>query len=320
MIIASLTLGCGSKAETEEATECCDSLTVCGCFRADSAFALVKAQTDMGPRTPGSQAHKQCEELIISKLRAYGADSIISQRDTLTAWDNARLPMHNILGQYNVNAPKRILLVAHYDTRPWADNEEDESLHNQPIPGANDGGSGVAVLLELARQLGELKPEIGVDLLFTDLEDYGQSEGFKNDETTWAMGAQYFANHLPYTAENKPMYCIGVDMVGGTDATFHRGYFSQEQAADVIDKVWSIAAQSGYGDRFVNINGGAIVDDFLFISRAGIPAINIIETKNKETRTFPSTWHTLKDDINHIDPNSLKAVGETLLNLIISEQ
>lgn len=289
-------------------------------FNADSAFNLVKKQCDMGPRTPRSPGHSRCEQFIINKLKSYGADTVVSQKGYVKAFTGESLPLHNILGRFNAKAPRRILIFAHYDTRPWADHEDDESLHSTPIPGANDGGSGVAVLLEMARHINELNPSIGVDLLFTDVEDYGNSDGFEDQSYTWGLGAQYFANHLPYSRDSLPIYGIGVDMVGGKNATFRKGYYSDQYAPTINNKVWNIAEQSGYKDRFVDQRGGGIVDDFLFINEGGIPSINIIEAHNPETGSFPATWHTLKDDINHIDPQSLKAVGQTLLNLISVEK
>lgn len=289
-------------------------------FDSDSAYAYVAHQVAMGPRIPGTPANAECARYIRSELMRHGADTVTEQHATVTAYTGERLPINNILGSFNRNTTSRILLVAHYDTRPWADNDPEQTNHMEPVPGANDGASGVGVLLEIARQLAATRPEIGVDLLFVDAEDYGESAGFSNHDETWALGTQYWVEHMPYRQDNMPRYAILLDMVGGIDAKFHREYFSNTYARDIVDKVWSIASRSGYSNRFVNLDGGSIIDDHVYINRAGIPAINIIESKNEATKSFAPTWHTVKDDMNNIDRSSLKAAGQTVLNVIYNEK
>lgn len=289
-------------------------------FDSDSAYAYVAHQVGLGPRIPGTQANADCARYIRTELLRHGADTVTEQRATVTAYNGDRLPINNILGSFNPQAPSRILLVAHYDTRPWADNDPEQTNHIAPVPGANDGASGVAVILEIARQLSAAPPKIGVDMLLVDAEDYGQSAGFSNHDETWALGTQYWVEHMPYTQENMPRYAILLDMVGGIDAKFHREYFSNNYARHIVDKVWSIAARSGYGDRFVNLDGGSIIDDHVYLNRAGIPAINIIESKNDLTKSFSPTWHTVDDDLDNIDRSSLKAAGQTVLNVIYNEK
>ena len=186
-----------------------------------------------------------------------------------------------------------------------------------PILGANDGGSGVGVLLEIARCLQERKPMIGVDILFVDAEDYGNSG---DNEDTWCLGTQYWIKNLPYSPSRMPQYGILLDMVGGKDAKFHREYVSQYVAPSIVDKVWTAAVASGYGDVFVNELGGSIVDDHVYVNQGGIPCIDIIETLNPQTMSFNPTWHTLDDNMSNIDRQSLKAVGQTVLNVIYNEQ
>jgi len=221
------------------------------------------------------------------------------------------------MGQFNKDAVKRVLLLAHWDTRLWADAEADASKHSTPIDGANDGGSGVGVLLEIARCLGVEKPTIGVDILFVDAEDYGQSQG--DDENTWCLGTQYWIKNLPYTPGSIPEYGILLDMVGGKDAKFHREYASQYLAGHIVDKVWTMAVASGYGNVFVNEVGGSVMDDHVYVNQANIPCIDIIENNNPSTSSFNPTWHTLNDNMSNIDRQSLKAVGQTVLNLIYQE-
>ena len=289
-------------------------------FNADTAFNYVARQVALGPRIPGTRANEKCSEMIISELQRHGADTVFTQKGEMKAFNGDVLPVTNVIGRFNSSAPKRILLLAHYDTRPWADSDYDEDNRNTPIPGANDGASGVAVLLEIARQLNQSAPAVGVDMLFLDAEDYGQAGGFSNHDQSWGLGSQMWAKSDPYKGETAPAYGILLDMVGGIGAKFHREYFSDEYAPDIVNKVWGIASASGYGDRFVNLKGGSVVDDHIYVNEIGIPTIDIIESKNDATGTFAPTWHTLDDDIDNIDRSSLKAAGQTVLNVIYNEK
>lgn len=288
-------------------------------FNSDSAYAYVKRQVAFGPRVPGTEANLKCREYIVNELERHGAQNITTQTTEVTAYNGDRLPIANIMASYNPESSDRIILLAHYDTRPWADSDPQEDNRMLPVPGANDGASGVAVLLEMARQFNTITPPIGVDLLFVDAEDYGQASGFSTHDDSWGLGTQYWVANMPYASDSLPRYGILFDMVGGMNAKFHREYFSDEEAPKVVDKVWSVAERSGFGDRFINKSGGAVVDDHVFLNRAGIPTIDIIESKNSETRSFAPTWHTLNDNIQNIDPSSLKAAGQTVLNVIYNE-
>lgn len=290
-------------------------------FAADSAFKYVSAQVMMGPRVPGTEAHRKCAAWIESELMRHGADTVLIQEATVTNPNDGKpLDIKNLLGRYNPDASRRILLVAHYDTRPMADEETDESKRNMPIPGANDGASGVGVMLEIGRQLELLRPEIGVDLLMVDAEDLGISDSDSGEDTsdTWCLGSQYFAKNQPYTAVTMPDMAIVLDMVGGKGAKFHREQFSDAYALSTVDYVWATAARAGYGDKFINKPGGAILDDHLPLVRAGIPAIDIVESHSDVTGSFPPTWHTLSDNMDNIDKRSLEAAGQTVINLIYS--
>ncbi len=289
-------------------------------FCADSAYEFIRDQVRMGPRIPGSPGSLACRKYIIESLEADSAVVTVQTGEVL-AFNGDRLTICNIMGQFNPGCNNRILLLAHYDTRPWCDNESDPAKAAEPVPGANDGGSGVAVLLEIARQFRINPPKnIGVDMLFVDAEDYGMSEGFSNNDESWCLGTQYWVRHAPYTGENKPRYCIVLDMVGGINARFHREYYSDQIASDVVDKVWSVAERSGFADRFSNSAGGNIIDDHVYVNRIGIPSIDIIESRNSETRSFPSTWHRVTDNLQNIDKSSLNAVGQTVLNVIQLEK
>ena len=289
-------------------------------FDADSAYRNIKAQVDCGPRVPGSEGHARCAQYLVDELKRYGVDTVIEQKTIVAAFNGDKLPINNIMGQINRNVEVRVLLLAHWDTRPWADQEERKEDRTKPILGANDGGSGVGVLLEVARCLNIEKPSIGVDILFVDAEDYGKMDGWGNNDVTWCLGSQYWSKNLPYESGKRPIYGILLDMVGGHDAKFHREYSSQQMARNIVNKVWTMAAASGYGDTFVNELGGSIVDDHLFVNNAGIPCIDIIESLNPATNSFNPTWHTLDDNMKNIDRKPLKAVGQTLLNLIYQEK
>lgn len=225
-------------------------------FNSDSAFRYIAQQVELGPRVPGSKAHRECRDYIISKLGSFNADTVYTQDFTGKFFDGSEQQLSNIIASYNPEAKKRIVLGAHWDTRPWADMDFTPEVRDTPIPGANDGGSGVAVMLEIARLLGERQPAIGVDLVFFDGEDSGQSNGWQNDEDSWCLGSQYWRKHLPYSNDNKPVYGIVFDMVGGKGAKFHRELGSVNKAGELNDKVWKTARESGYGKVFVNTTGG----------------------------------------------------------------
>lgn len=281
-------------------------------FSDDSAFSNVARQVAFGPRIPESDAHARCARWLADELKRYGADTIVEQNATLPDFGR----MINIMGRFNPQNQNRILLLAHWDSRPTADEEPNPSKHSLPIDGANDGASGVGVLLEIARIIGTKSPNIGVDILFVDAEDSG-NEG---DEDSWARGTQYFVKNMTYgVTEPMPRYAVLLDMVGGNDAKFPREMFSDVNARPIVDKIWSLASDNGLGKRFPNRIGGAVNDDHLPLMRAGIPAVDIIETANPSTGSFNPTWHTLQDNIDNIDKETLGDVGRLMTLLIYSE-
>lgn len=291
-------------------------------FSADSAMSYVKAQVDFGPRVPGTTAHDECADWIVAKLSDYGADTVEVIGQPVMTTDGKTVPVKNILARYGTDKRRRILLLAHYDTRPWADHDGDPSQRRAPIDGANDGGSGVAVLLEIARQIGREMPAVGVDLLFTDVEDYGAhaDDAAGGDDDTWCLGSQQLAAALPYSAGSAPYMGILLDMVGGRGATFPMEYFSASYAQAPTAKVWAAARRLGLEKRFPHKTGGAINDDHLPMIRAGIPTTDIIETSNPETGSFNPHWHTLGDNIDNIDPTTMADVGHTVLEVIYNEK
>ena len=287
-------------------------------FNADSAFYFVKAQVDFGPRTMNSAAHDACGDYLAAKLEQFGA-KVYNQRADLSSYEGKMLKARNIIGAFNPEAKKRVALFSHWDSRPWADNDPDASNHYTPILGANDGASGVGVLLEVARQLQLQQPTIGIDIIFLDAEDVGNHrDSGMNDEKSWCLGSQYWARtpHIPgYSAR----YGILLDMVGGANAQFQYEYYSNRYARDVNKKVWKAADAIGYGNYFVATVGGGATDDHLFINEiARIPTIDIIPTSQKFT--FFEHWHTVKDNMDVITVPTLKAVGQTLLQVIYYEK
>lgn len=311
---------CSSGAKTASAADAdeTDSAEVTvPAFSADSAYGYVARQVAFGPRVPGSSTHAACAAWLTSRLRDAGADTVLVQSASMTGAEGRSIPVRNIFARFNGNASPRILLIAHYDTRPWADEDPDAANHNRPIDGANDGASGVGVLLAVADALAAQSPAVGVDILLTDSEDSGVSgdDGDPADDLTWCLGTQHFVQNLPYPGR-KPVAAILLDMVGGKDAVFRKEYFSATQATDLTDRVWRTAQDAGVGSRFVSDIGGAVNDDHIHLLRAGIPAVDIIEIGHPRTGSFNPTWHTMADNLDSIDPSTLDAVGRTVLRFI----
>lgn len=288
-------------------------------FNADSAYRYTADQVAFGPRVPNSEAHRQCGDWLAQTLERFGAQ-VTSQRVTLRAYDGTSLAARNIIGAYKPESKKRVLLCAHWDTRPWADADPDAKNHRSPILGANDGASGVGVLLEIARQLQQQPTDIGIDIIFFDAEDYGTHAA--DDEPangiTWCLGSQYWAR-VPHTDGYMARFGILLDMVGGKDARFHREGYSDSYAKHVVDKVWAAAHATGNGQWFPYADGGVITDDHLPINElARIPCIDIIG--HYPETGFAPTWHTMDDTMENIDPAVLRAAGQTVMQVIYNEK
>lgn len=296
----------GSASDSETGT---DHTTPRVAFSADSAYSYIERQLAFGPRVPNTDGHRAASAWIASELRRHGAE-VELQEATLKAFDGTRLQAVNIIGRYNPEATDRLLLLAHWDTRPWADEDPDPAKRKSPVPGANDGASGVGVLLEIARLLQANKPDRGIDILLVDAEDYGAHD----DDDSWALGTRYYAEHL--TDADRPTEAVLLDMVGGHGAVFCREYFSQRYAPSLLDRVWTAAARAGFSERFPDKLGGAINDDHVPLIQAGIPAIDIIEYNPTSGSGFNPTWHTTADDLPAIDRQTLHAVGQTLTDFI----
>lgn len=308
------TSACGgnrSASETAPATsESHSAVTEPAVFNADSAYRFVAEQVEFGPRVPGTEAHRRCGDYIASKLHGYGAEVTVTDTVFVTP-DGKSTSIRNIMGRFRPEAKKSVMLLAHYDTRPWADRDADPANHSQPIDGANDGASGVAVMLEIARNISGIPANLGIDMLFVDAEDAGTYD----DDATWCIGSQAWAAYLN-PADRRPSFAILLDMVGGKDAVFHREYFSELSAKGINDRLWAAARALGHGNRFVDAIGGAINDDHLNIQAAGIPAIDIIESYNPATEGFNPTWHTLDDNLSNIDPTTMAIVGRVVIKAL----
>lgn len=289
-------------------------------FNADSSYHFVDKQVSFGPRVSGMESHEQCANWLVNKLRSYG-DTVIVQHFKARTYDNITRNGKNIIASFNLDKEKRILLMAHWDSRPFADYDEDASKHREPIDGANDGASGVGVLLEAARQFGIKAPNVGVDIVFFDLEDWGPPTDLDMyNEEYWGLGSQYWSKN-PHIFGYQASYGILLDMVGAADPTFRKEYFSRQYASFILDKVWQRAFDLGYGNYFLDEDGAAINDDHVFVNEyAKIPSIDIIHLNPANSnKSFFRHWHTLDDNMEHIDRNTLGMVGRVVLDVIYHE-
>lgn len=291
-------------------------------FNADSAYRYIENQMAFGPRVPGTLPHDQCAVFLRNTLQRF-CGNVVVQEFVMRAWDGTLLEGKNIIASYSPDKKIRIILCAHWDSRPVADHDPNPANRSKPVPGANDGASGTGVLLEIARQLNECEPYVGVDIILFDLEDYGppnNRQGHRGEDN-WGLGSQYWSRN-PHKFNYKARFAILLDMVGVPDPQFLKEGFSMHYASDKVDKVWEIARDLGYGDFFPDRMGGYITDDHYYINKyAGIPAVNIIHLdKNSVNGSFFEQWHTVNDDMEFIDKATLDIVGTTVLNVVFREK
>lgn len=287
-------------------------------FDADSAFSYVAKQCDFGPRVPNSEAHRKCGDFLASELKRFGAE-VIEQKADLKAYDGTVLKSKNIIGQFYPDKNRRVALFAHWDSRPFCDNDPNPANHRKPVMGANDGASGVGVLLEVARQIQANEPNIGIDIVFFDSEDYGTPQFYDGPEQehTWCLGSQYWGRNPHY--KTRPEFGILLDMVGGEMPEFKVDKVSYDFASAFVYKVWSKAAELKHDDVFKMEQGGFITDDHFYVNQLTmIPTVDIIDFNNE--RGFPETWHTVNDVLENIDKNTLRKVGEVVCGVIYSEK
>ena len=295
-------------------------------FNADSAYQYVAMQTQFGPRVPETKAHADCAAWLTAKLGEF-ADTVIVQDFRARLFNEKGIDGQNIVAVFHPEAKKRIVLCAHWDSRPYADHDPDEANTHTPIDGANDGASGVGVLLECARQfkLQALPEHLGIDIVLFDLEDYGphqtEAEQYYDEEVNhWALGSQYWSKH-PHVYGYKAYYGVLLDMVGGSNPNFPKEYYSQGYAAWVSNKIWRKAYDLGYRPYFNNELGPIVSDDHLPMNQmAGIPTVDIIDLQPESSNgCFPEVWHTLNDNLENIDKTTLGMVGDVLLHTVYEE-
>lgn len=288
------------------------------CFSADSAFAFVESQLAFGERIPNSAAHDRCAQYLVSKMTQW-VDTVIVQDFSALRWDKTEISGRNIISVINPDAENRVLLAAHWDSRAYADNEQDPQNMHKPILGANDGASGVALLMEMARIMKDCKPACGIDIIFFDLEDQG-TPSFEDNyrEDSWCLGSQYWAKN-PHKMFYQADYGILFDMVGGFNPRFTKEEVSRKFAPGITNEIWTVAQQLGYGKIFVDTPTDAILDDHLYVNQnTNIPMVDIVE--NQPDCSFFRYWHTLNDNLDAIDKNTMKIVADVVMTVIYGKK
>ena len=281
-------------------------------FDSENAFKYIQTQVDFGPRRMNSEAHEKCKMWLVERLREFHFE-VQLQDFEVKAYSGEVLHATNIHGIYNKDVHERVLLCAHYDTRHIAD--KDTSNVDEPIDGADDGASGVAVLLEIARLIHQTNIPMGVDIVFFDAEDHGSDQ--PNNDYTWGLGSQYWSGRIG-ASKIDYKYGILLDMVGARDATFRKEGFSVKYASKVVEQIWSLAENMGKGNYFINRETGFITDDHRFIiEKAGIPMVNIINVK--ADGRFGDYHHKHSDNIEIIYKPTLNAVGQVVAAQIFRE-
>lgn len=302
-------------------------------FNADSAYLFCAAQCDFGPRTMNSEAHERCAQWISQKFQQYGY-TVELQKADLKGYDGTILKSTNIIASSQPSTPNsqlpKVLICAHWDSRPWADNDPDSANWRKPVMAANDGASGVAVMLELARLIQQHDSlNVAVDFICFDAEDWGIPQWDETGDGTdsWALGAQYWAKkYQEKSLHSQPstlnyQYAILLDMVGGQGAKFYQEGYSKQKAGRIVEKIWRAAHAAGYGSTFPMQESGFVTDDHVPVNDiANIPCVDIINHyPDCPQSSFGPTWHTVNDDMQHIDKNTLQAVGQTLLQVLYNE-
>ncbi len=302
-------------------------------FNADSAYQFCAAQCDFGPRTMNSEAHERCAQWISQKFQQYGY-TVELQKADLKGYDGTILKSTNIIASSHPSPPNsqlpKVLICAHWDSRPWADNDPDSANWRKPVMAANDGASGVAVMLELARLIQQHDSlNVAVDFICFDAEDWGIPQWDETGDGTdsWALGAQYWAKkYQEKSLHSQPstlnyQYAILLDMVGGQGAKFYQEGYSKQKAGRIVEKIWRAAHAAGYGSTFPMQESGFVTDDHVPVNDiANIPCVDIINHyPDCPQSSFGPTWHTVNDDMQHIDKNTLQAVGQTLLQVLYNE-
>ncbi|MCB0755694.1 MAG: M28 family peptidase [Flavobacteriales bacterium] len=286
-------------------------------FNEDSAYRFIEEQIAFGFRIPGTEAHEACGNYLASKLTSYGF-AVSEQKDTIVGYDNKLFPLRNISAILNPQAEKRILLCAHWDSRPFADQGDEDK--DQPIVGANDNASGVAVILEMARIMGQTPSSVGVEIVLFDMEDQGRptfQETDNPDDHGYCLGSKYWSENLTGA---KPDFGILLNMVGAANAEFTLEHFSWEHASQHLLELWDLGNQLGYDQHFIYNRTHIIFDDHMHVNQlAGIPCVAIIHQDVKNRSLFWDHWHTKNDQIEVIDIETLRAVGSTCVQMVYNQ-
>ncbi len=288
-------------------------------FSADSSYTYTADQVAFGPRVPNTQSHVDCGNYLVSKLKSFGA-TVFEQNANLKTYDGIELKAKNIIGSFQPENKNRVLLFAHWDTRPFSDQDPNPENHRKPIDGANDGAGACAVLLEIARQINIQQPSIGIDIIFFDAEDWGAPAFDEKNENKggYCLGSDFWAkNAKNYSAR----YGILLDMVSAPGALFYKEYYSKQMAPGVIKKVWEAAQVCGFGQFFPDVDGGGVEDDHVHVMKhLNVPCIDIIQYDPNTEHNFGAYWHTQEDNMNNVSKETMKAVGQTLLYVIYHEK
>lgn len=322
LVFSLFIVSCGNLRKQTATSDSVAAQPVGPAFSADSAYQFCQRQCDFGPRTMNSEAHDLCGQWIAAQFARYGL-TVTEQKATLRGYDGTPLKSTNIIASYKPALNDRILVCAHWDSRPWADNDPDEANHRKPVMAANDGASGVAVMLELARLLSIDSLQLGIDFVCFDAEDWGipQWSDAPDSGDSWALGAQHWAANIDRKTAKTYRFGILLDMVGGQGAQFYQEAMSVQYASSVVDKVWNAAHVIGFGSMFPRQIGGGITDDHIPVNKvAKIPCIDVIPYyPDCEQSSFGPTWHTIHDDMDHIEKTTLQAVGQTIVQVLFSE-
>lgn len=271
-------------------------------FDGAAALEYARQQLDFGPRIPGSEGHARMGDWLVQQMRER-ADTVVEQTWTHVTVAGDSLPMRNVLARFHPDSRRRILYVAHWDTRPISD-KADAARRSIPVPGANDGASGVALLMAVADQLQAMPPNVGVDLLFVDGEDYGDFDRMEDV----LIGSRWFAQNLP-EADYQPMIGVVWDMIGDADLVIHQEGYSLRGAPEVVERVWRVAGELGHSSTFRSSSQGGVVDDHIPLLEVGLRVINVIDMN------YPP-HHTPDDTMDRISAASLQIVGEVAMGVI----
>lgn len=280
-------------------------------FNGDSAYHYLQKQVDFGPRVPGTEEHVACKNWMVSKFQSFGAE-VIQQDFIANIYTGDKWPSTNIIAQFNPKLKDRIILAAHWDSRMIAEEDKDPKKKDKAILGADDGGSGVAVLIEIARALHDNPIEMGVDIILFDAEDQGK-RGPNSAVENWCLGAQHWSRNF-HVSNYSASFGILLDMVGAKNPRFGKDQYSKQYAGKIQDKIWTLARNMGYTDMFVMDDTGYVTDDHYFVNViAGIPMVDIINQPIHSKTGFGPHWHTHNDDMSIIDKRSLRVVGQVVL-------